>query len=184
MRPIERGAEDGTQRPGSSLASPSRSTRLGSRKRSFNRADAGERHRHMKTHRAVASIMKALDSIARGKSLRSRRGLRSNTSRPSREAGGENRRPRSGAISIGDGTDASGALSCVCLTLEQAAHTLEVQLPIESSSSCDVGDGSERRRKVRAESRVRSGAFARRPRTRDLLSRPQGSWRLACMSAS
>jgi hypothetical protein len=96
----------------------------------------------MKTHEElVAPIVKALNPIAAGgKSLSTLAAAyaKQHIKNHPREAGGDNRGPWVRSYLDWDGKDARWCAGFVCFALEQAAHTLGVQLPIDSSSSCDV----------------------------------------------
>jgi hypothetical protein len=141
----------------------------------------------MKTHEElVAPIVKALNLIAAGgKSLSALAAAyaKQPIKNHPREAGGDNRGPWVRSYLDWDGKDARWCAGFVCFALQQAAHTLGVHLPIDSSSSCDVlAMEAKTAGKFVPESRVKSGAFRQeRPCARHLLSRPQGSRRLgAC----
>ena len=113
-----------------------------------------------------AEIVKALNPIAAGgKSLSALAAAYAKQhikNRP-REAGGDNRGPWVRSYLDWDGKDARWFAGFVCFALEQAAHTLGVQLPIKSSSSCDVlAMEAKTAGKFVPESRVRSGAFAKK----------------------
>ena len=142
----------------------------------------------MKTHEElVAPIVKALTPSLRGeRAFRSRRGLRQAAHQEPRKG---SRRRQSRPLGQGyldwDGKEAKWCAGFVCFALEQAAHTLGVQLPIKSSSSCDVlAMEAKTAGKLVPESRVRSGASPRR------ISCPGPSFSSArfletgCMSAS
>jgi hypothetical protein len=79
-----------------------------------------------------------------------------------REAGGDNRGPWVRCYLGWDGADARWCAGFVCFALEQAADTLGVGLPIGASASCDVlAKGAQAAHLFVAESRVKSGAFAK-----------------------
>ena len=76
---------------------------------------------------------------------------------------GDNRGPWVRSYLDWDGKDARWCAGFVCFALEQAAHTLGVNLPIDSSSSCDVlAMEAKTAGKFVPESKVKSGAFAKK----------------------
>jgi hypothetical protein len=121
----------------------------------------------MKTHvELVAPIVKALNPIAAGgKSLSTLAAAyaKQHIKNHPREIGGDNRGPWVRSYLDWDGKDARWCAGFVCFALEQAAHTLGVDLPIESSSSCDVlAMEAKTAGKFVPESKVKSGAFAKK----------------------
>lgn len=121
----------------------------------------------LKTHEElVAPIVKALNPIAAGgKSLSALAAAYAKQhikNRP-REAGGDNRGPWVRSYLDWDGKDARWCAGFVCFALEQAAHTLGLKTPIESSSSCDVlAKEAKEAGKFVTETRVKSGAFPKK----------------------
>jgi len=138
----------------------------------------------MKTHEElVAPIVKALNPIAAGgKSLSTLAAAyaKQHIKNHPREAGGDNRGPWVRSYLDWDGKDARWCAGFVCFALEQAAHTLGVNLPIDSSSSCDVlAMEAKTAGKFVPESKVKSGAFAKKdlvPGTFFLVRKVPGDW--------
>ena len=127
--------------------------------------------------------MKALNPIAAGgKSLSALAAAYAKQHIKNRpmEAGGDNIGPCDRSYLDWDGKDARWCAGFVCFALEQAAHTLGVQLPIKSSSSCDVlAMEAKTAGKFVPESRVKSGAFAKKdlvPGTFFLVRKVPGDW--------
>jgi hypothetical protein len=98
----------------------------------------------------VSPIVRALNPIAAG----------AKAFRPSREA---TTRPMGRSYLGWDGKDAGWYAGFVCSALEQAAFTLGVKLPIDSSPSCDVlAKEAKDRGKLVPEARMKSGAFPKK----------------------
>ena len=190
--PIERGAKkmraqraqefltlNGFAWQSTQIFGPATDARLSDRART-----AGERHRQPKAHEEfVAPIVKALNPIAAGgKSLSALAAAYAKQHIKNRpmEAGGDNIGPCDRSYLDWDGKDARWCAGFVCFALEQAAHTLGVQLPIKSSSSCDVlAMEAKTAGKFVPESRVKSGAFAKKdlvPGTFFLVRKVPGDW--------
>ena len=96
------------------------------------------------------------------------------------EVGGDNSGPWVRSYLGWDGRDARWCAGFVCFAVEQSAATLNIPLPIASSSSCDqLANEAKVAGKFVPESRVKSGAFPKRqivPGSFFLVRKVPGDW--------